>query len=122
MTPHESFSLKRASHPLTMEHFIAGPHPLLPSYLSLSILTVSVRQMVLWWLFNSRKETLLEGEFAIYFWRQKMKRGFSTLYLSCLFSSFSTHLCSLRHCVPLHPTWASMPSLCPRAEGQGEHG
>lgn len=38
-----------------------------------------------YWLFNSRKANLLEGEFAIYSGDKKMKRGFSTFVSLSLF-------------------------------------
>lgn len=74
------------------------------------------------WLFNSRK-TLLEGEFAIYFRRQKMKRGFSTLYLLPLFV-FILYASLLSA-----PLWSLFIQLGPPCfhsvlgvRGPGEHG
>lgn len=61
--------------PLTIRHFIAGLHLSPLPYLTLPILLGPVCQVLFAWLFNSRKETLLEGEFAIYFWRQKNEKG-----------------------------------------------
>lgn len=107
--------------PLTIRHFIAGLHPSLPLYLSLSILPVSVCQ-VLFAGFSTQERRLCLRENLPFISRdKKMKRGFGTLYLSPIFvfilyaSFLSAPLC----CVFIHPTRASLPSVCPRGETTG---
>lgn len=107
-----------SSLPFTLSLFIAVLHLSLLPYLLLVFSTSICLPNAFCWPFNSRQETLLEGEFAIYFWRQKKKRK-GALVL-CIFSPFC--LLFLRIfalstiVVPLHPTQASMPSLCPWGE------
>lgn len=104
--------------PLMIRDLIVGLHLSLPLYFSLSVLPVFVRQV----LFPgfSRKEALLEGEFAIYFQRQKHE-----MHYVCVF--FPPSFCPLSICIfvacsiveSLHPTQASVPSVCPRGERTG---
>lgn len=106
---HAVFSLKRPTHagshahgsfslPLTIRQFIAGLHHSLPCYRSLSILPVSVCQVLNAVFSTQERRRCLRENLPFISGDKKMKRGLSTLYLFPFLSSFSRHLCSLHHC------------------------
>lgn len=129
---HAVFSLKRPAHAGSHAQgsFSLSPHDKtlycwptsLAASLPLSLHSTSFcLPSAFCWLFNSRKETLLEGEFAIYFRRQKKKeKGLWHFVSPPHFCLHSLRIFALRAIVEsLHPARASVPSVCPRGVRTG---
>lgn len=102
--------------PLMIRDFIAGLHLPLLLYLSLSILPVFVCQVLFPGFSTQEKRLRLRENLPFISEDKKMKRGLSTMGL---FPLFVFILCTSSSCAPLwslHPTQASVPSVCPQGE------
>lgn len=107
--------------PLTIRHFIAGLHPSLPLYLSLSILPVSVCQ-VLFAGFSTQERRLCWRENLPFISgdKKKKEKGLWHFVSPPHFCLHSLRIFALRAIVEsLHPARASVPSVCPRGVRTG---